>query len=350
MTNNNYFRHIRLVALMVIAVLFAGCGNTRSKFHFESTQEALDFCHKELSKIASIKKADIDKLTRITSSWLELRDSTLYCLMNDTAVGPGTRFADDFFMVSDSFRTEITRLANSEKRTLPDIVKLKMGTAGNRDSMISPSHFKQACAFYSDADKDPLYGDLKTALAEYDKVLSIPASLDTEGQLYDFIRKENKCFRSMLAFLKDVPQEKLEALSSKTSAVLDDIYRNAGGDMESESGRRVMAYLTMRMNRRIIQNAQACCADIVAKKELDEKTASNYRWMLLQPFFSIDNYAMALLTEEQVNDLLEMASRLPIMLAYVDGKDFVNSPVEEKENIQKLLSNYFLKSYLSSIL
>lgn len=343
-------RHISLMVIAMMVTTFSSCSEKGSRFNFKNPQEALTACHQELSKVKPLKEAKMDKLIEITSTWLELQDSTFSCFMRDSTVKADTKIASDFFAVADTFRTEITRLAFSEKRTLPDIVKLKVNTAKDRKRMLASEDFKKACEFYSKADDAPLYGSLNETLSEYEKLLTNAGSFKKEEQLYDFIQKEDRCFRSLLVFLRNTPQKKLQNITDKTSEIFNRLYRNTAADLENKVNERVMLYLTMRFNRRIIQNAEVCRQDIKKKVELNDIQAINYRWMIIQPFMTIDNEAMGMLTDQQVVTLTEMATELPQLLAYVDGKDFDKSPKEETSKLQGILSEYLLNTYLKSIL
>ena len=128
-------------------------------------------------------------------------------------------------------------------------------------------------------------------------------------------------------------------------------------------------------NRRILQSAETCRNDIKAQKPLDNKQSANYRWLLIQPFLAMDNYATAMLTPQQEQTLTHLAEELPMLLAYVDGKaavkreenqarlgspereqarpkvkDYAHSPKSETEKLSSVLSEYFLKCYLKSVL
>lgn len=85
-------------------------------------------------------------------------------------------------------------------------------------------------------------------------------------------------------------------------------------------------------------------------KPLDVKQSANYRWLLIQPFLAMDNYATAMLTPQQEQTLTHLAEELPMLLAYVDGKDYAHSPKSETEKLSSVLSEYFLKCYLKSVL
>ncbi len=344
---------IRLFAMMGVVTLttvLSSCGSKEQKFIFNSPQEALTTCHKELSKLKPLKTADIGRLADITNAWLELQDSTLSCFMRDSITRADTEIAADFFAVADSFRTEITRLALAEKRTMPDIVKLKVATANGRAKMMASADYKTASEFYEKLDAEPLFKDVNKTLYEYEKLLTTAKPFKKEKELYDFIRNEDKCFRSLLVFLKDIPQERLQMITNKTSDLFDTLYSTTTADPQNAVSERVMLYLTMRFNRRIIQNAEICRNDIKKQIQLTAQQANNYRWMIIQPFMTIDSNAMASLTEKQLQTLSEMAEDLPRLLTYVDGKDYDNSPKEETDKLAGVLSEYFLKSYLKSIL
>lgn len=347
-TIQHRFQQVITIAFIGMAVLLTACSSKEEKFVFNTPQEALTACHKELSKLRAVKTADIDKLSALTNTWLELQDSTLNCFMRDSTVKSNTVIAADFFEVVDSFRTEILRLALAQKRTLQDIVKLKVATADGRERVLASKDFMKAMEFYSRMDGEKLYPDMNTTLSEYEKLLS-SSPFKNMKELCDFIQKEDKCFRSLLVFLKDVPQEKLQVITNKTSALFDRLYNNMD-NLENDADGGVRLYLTMRFNRRIMQNAEACRKDIEADIVLTEKQAANYRWMIIQPFMTIDNYSMAFLTEEQVKTLIGLADKLPRLLAYIDGKDYDRSPVTETQKLNDVLSEYFLKSYLKSIL
>ena len=343
-------RHFSLMAFAMIVTTFSACSEKASDFSFKNLQEALTTCHQEIYKVKSLREVKTDKLIEVTATWLELRDSTFSCYMRDSTVSADSEITADFFAVIDTFRTEITRLALSAERTLPDIVKLKVNTAKDRKRIQASEDFKKACDFYSKADDAPLYGSLNETLSEYEKLLTNADPFKKEGQLYDFIQKEDKCFRSLLVFLRDTPQSKLQKITDKTSEIFDQLYRNTEADLENKVNERVMLYLTMRFNRRIIQNAEVCRQDIKKKIELNDMQAANYRWMIIQPFMTIDNEAMGMMTDQQIAILTEMAAELPQLLAYVDGKDYENSPKEETAKLQGILSEYLLKTYLKSIL
>ena len=342
-------RNRTLMVIAMIAATFSSCSEKDNNFVFTTPQEALTACHQELSKVKQLKEAKIDKLIELTASWLELKDSTISIMMRDSTRQTNQEILADFFAVQDTFKTEITRLALSTKRSLTDIVKIKVMTAKDRKHIQNSSDYKTACNFFEKTEKEPLFSDPETTITEYEKLLDVEPSLKEE-QLYDFLKEEDRCFRSLLMHLKDTPQKKLQSLTDKTATLFDALYRNTVACADDKTNERMVLYLTMRFNRRIIQNAEVCRADIMAGVLLDEQQAANYRWMLMQPFMTIDNYAMALLTENQIKTLTDTAKDLPRLFAYIDDKDYDKSPKEETEKLERVLNDYLLKTYLNSVL
>lgn len=247
-------RHLIIISTVVMAAAFMGCSHNKHPFVFHTSQEAVVACHEELAKVKQMNSATIDELAQVINTWTELQDSTMSLMMRDSTMTAHNDLANDFFAVADSFRMEITGLALVQKRSMGDVMKLKVATSSNRKAALASEEFKSVRQYYMD------------------------------------------------------------------------------------------------FNRRIIQSAENCKNDINAKKPLTAKQGANYRWLLIQPFLALDNYATAALTDQQIETLNQLAEELPRLLAYVDGKDYDLSPKEETEKLSTVLSEYFLKSYLKSIL
>ena len=147
--------------------------------------------------------------------------------------------------------------------------------------------------------------------------------------------------------LTEVRQEDLAIITNKTSALFDDLYARMTAGEKNAVSERMSLFLTMRFNRRILQNAEACMRDIKSKMVLNEQQKDNYRWMLIQPFMSIDNYSMASLTEDQVKTFLQLSDELPYLFAYIDG---TSADTSELEQMKEILTDFFLNSYLKSSL
>lgn len=154
----------------------------------------------------------------------------------------------------------------------------------------------------------------------------------------------------MLSFFDEVfgkvSNEQLQQLTDATAGIFDGLYSSVGRKADDVND-RTMLYLTMRFNRRIVQNALACKQDVENGKKLSHLQRANYRWMLIQPFMAIDDYSTAALTSKQKEALLDMSNELPMLL---NKLELEKQTKEEEDKFTKVLSEYFLKSYLSTSL
>ena len=99
-------------------------------------------------------------------------------------------------------------------------------------------------------------------ISAYYILLKSVKSFKQERQLLSFITEEDKCFRSLMNYLSKVSNSDLQNLTNATTAIFDDLYSSVGNKSDDVND-RTMLYLTMRFNRRIIQNAMACRNDII---------------------------------------------------------------------------------------
>lgn len=313
---------------------------------FSSSEEALQGCKQQLELLKQKQDASIEDLSSLTSTWLEVRDSAYSSFGRDSSLNLKSPMAVAYFMVSDSIRAEITRLAFVKPRSLREVMYFKLNTAMQRKVLEKNAIFKDAVKYYEKLDTYPLYPSLNTTLAAYGKLLSSATSFKQGDELMNFIALEDKCFRSLMKYLAQVDTGTLQKLTMGTTRVFDGLYSSVGAQADDVND-RTMLYLSMRFNRRIIQNALACKEDILSRRRLGNTQQANYRWMLIQPFMAIDDYSAAVLTEEQREQLLALSDDLPGLLERLDARKHFR---DKENNLTEVLSEYFLKSYLSSIL
>ena len=206
--------------------------------------------------------------------------------------------------------------------------------------------YKEALDFYDKLDKQDTYPNLTKTLIVYSALLHNAKPFKHESELLGFISEEDRCFRSLMKFLSQVSNEQLQQLTDATASIFDGLYSSVGRKVDDVND-RTMLYLTMRFNRRIVQNVLACKQDVENGKKLSHLQRANYRWMLIQPFMAIDDYSTAALTSKQKEELLDMSNELPMLL---NKLELEKQTKEEEDNFTKVLSEYFLKSYLSTSL
>ena len=314
--------------------------------HFKNSGEAIKACHDALEKYRDTKDASTKTLAGDISSWLELQDSAYATFSRDSSVTLHSPIALAYFSTADSVRIELKRIATSRPRSLKDVMYLKLYTAKERDKVRKSKTWEATVNFYKELDKRNCLPSLPATLRAYETLFERTKEFKKGQQLRDYIAAEDLCFRSLMKYLSAVPQKRLKELTAETSNVFDKFY-GVVGKTHSDFDDQTMLLLTMRFNRRIIQNAEACRDDIKNNSDLDEAQRANYRWMLIQPYMTLDSFSTATLTDKQIESLLKIADELPSLLTSLDESEEKNKQAQE---VTKVLSDYFLNSYISTTL
>lgn len=336
---------INHLSLAITLATFALCSCSKHP-SFKNSTEAIEACKKKLIEIQSCKDADVKELADLTSQWQEIKDSSYSVFSKDSSLSLKSPVALAYFVISDSVRTELTRLAFFKQRSLQDIMYLKLNTASERAKVEKSDTYKKASEFFGKLDEEPKIKGLPQILANYNRLLNSTAQFEKEAQLLSFIKEEDRCFRSLMVHLSNVPPNEMQRLTMKTTRLFDRLYSSVG-QRNDEVNDRTMLYLTMRFNRRIMQNVIACREDILNNKQLDPEQKVNYRWMLIQPYISFDEYSTATLTKKQREELMVISKELPTLLNRLDNK---KKTKEEEDKLVNTLADYFLKTYISATL
>lgn len=332
-----------LFSVLWVALAMASCSNHPS---FNSPQEAVEECHNILDEMRSMKDIDTKRLAQLTAQWLETQDSSYSVFGKDSSITLRSPVAYAFFSISDSVRQEVSRLAFSKPRSLKEVMYLKINSSPERSNVLSSSTYKNAVDFFDKLDDVAPYRSLPSTLTAYYNLLRTTRTFKQEQQFMDFIKEEDRCFRSLMNHLNKVSDKDMQKLTSATSAIFDNLYASVGKKTDDVND-RTMLYLTLRFNRRIIQNAIACRNNIVGNAMLSDVQRANYKWMLIQPFMAIDDYSIAALTDKQQKILLDLTEELPTLLSRLDMH---RKNEQEEKKLTQVLSTFFLKSYLSTTL
>ena len=330
--------------MMAVIVILTGCTSDSGKVpHFETPQEAVNACTQWWKSISSMNEdCNIGQVTELTVQWMELQDSAYSCFFNDSSIINDAEISRKFYIVADSVRHKIVRMATSHPRTLKDVMFFKVHTIPNKEKLRQSKDFQEACSFFSQLDEKP--EDPTATANEYLELLQTSSGFHETDDILQFLQREDVCFRSLLTHLSAIPQEQLNTISARTESVFNQLHVVLQG-ADKDTQQRMNVYLLMRTNRRILQNAAACRKDIEHNVALGEQCVANYKWMLLQPFITLDDDAIAYLTEEQETELLHLAGDMDSIFSHLDG----NNQMESQKLIQ-VLSDYILNLHMKSIL
>ena len=277
--------------------------------------------------------------------WMVMRDSVNSYLSRDTTVSLEDDVVMEYFAVADSIRASIHDIMKAKKPSVRDVTSLKFQTDIERESMLSSPDYKDAEDFFSNLDKDATtYDSPQKTVTEYLALLDVQGPFKTANEMLQFIRKEDKCFRSTLHFLNEMPQETITALTAKTAHLFERVYEGIVSNPDSQVSKQADIFLSMRLNRRVIENATVCARN-VEKSRVSAPLVADYRWMVLQPFISLmmNEKASAVITEKQATTLLNLADKLPAILSKIDR---MQGNKLDPDNTTEIICDFFLSTYL----
>ena len=227
-----------------------------------------------------------------------------------------------FFGTSDSVRIELLRLASD--CSLSDVAYIKMHTSPYRDDTELDLTKKKAVTFFAALDKQPLFnkGNAREKTALYRDFLATTKEhgITNQKELLSFLETEDRHFRTFLSNIGDYTDVGLQDVTKMTEQICTDIFRNASEKrLTSEDA---MVFMGMRTCRRLLLNAKVCADLIKAGKIKSESQANAYLWMTLQPFLSMDAFAISMLTEAQQKQMTELAAAYPVISERLASKGY----------------------------
>ena len=302
--------------------MFSACSSEQSKYDFKDSQDAIltyrDFVH----VLRDRQDCSAEQLTDLVCLWQEMSDTVYNYISKDSAFTAHVSLSMEFQTASDSARTELLRLAGTHTWSMKDVALLKLNTSPYRkDKELQPVKDK-ASAFYANLDQKavPSDGDAKDQLKEYIKFLVCTQKdgIRNMEQMQAFIKKEDLYFRSFLTHITEYADLDMTGVTKTTETVCAEIFHSASSqDIPSEEA---LVYMSMRTDRRLLQNAKVCADLIRQQKVKDARQANAYLWMTIQPFLSMDAVCVSMLTEQQRQQMTEIADGYPRLVNILASK------------------------------
>lgn len=304
-----------------IAVCFAistlaSCGKSTDDSMFQTSERAVNAYKTYLSKMRGMKYLSTEHLIEAVNGWQTLRDSVFVRIVKDTANHIHAKYESAIQMLHDSLHTEFIRLANSSPKTFKNVLLIKEQTSPYRQDAELGQAVATAKPFFDSLDSIPLYRKTaKNIVSVYKTFLAqtLKSGINSKDELLDFIREEDRLFRSLLAHLPELAGADLSAITDGTTQCCLSVFQSA------EDGkfpyRDALIYFAKRTGRRIVLNASACRNDIKQDKLRTAAQARAYVWMLLQPYISLDDFSMIVLSDKERVSLHGVAEQMPSMMA-----------------------------------
>lgn len=204
---------------------------------------------------------------------------------------------------------------------------------------------KEAEAFFAGLDKQPTYktGTPADLIRQYSNFLEVAKSqeISDKQQLLKYLEIEDRHFRTFLSHITDYSNMGLGNIIKNTEIICSQIFRSASnGRLQSDY---TMVYMSMRTDRRLLQNATVCNDLLKAKKVKDGLKVNAFLWMVIQPYLSMDSFSITMMTEKQTKQYMSIAENYSQLIDNLAAVGLV-----DKETAQQLPMQ-ITRLYISSL-
>lgn len=310
---------------------------------FRTSYDALNYYGMFLENIVPEKIKDTDCFSKTIQEWIYVSDTVYHYLMKDSIYINNVEVARQYASIHDSIIDKIVKLSGSGKYSYKDIIKIKHQTTSYADDRRTLQYAREAEPFFDSLDTlSLLTGDKNKILTEYTKYLrhiKRNGIYDKDGMLM-FLRKEDVLFRSFLAHLNEMSDKGVMEIIKDTDTICNNIFvaSNKGLITPIET----MVYMSIRTARRLLLNSQTCI-DNINSGNFSIQQGDAYKWMILQPFISIDQFSMATMTSRD-------NIRFHIIADELDNSEILaKSFGMAHDSLNKQISDQIIKLYILSL-
>lgn len=303
---------ICIAAAFAVFILTA-CSDGNGTKSFHSSDEAIREYHGFLTTLQQSDKVSIQTLVKIVNEWRVLDDSVSSYISRDTVRKAHSYPFAVYRELNDSIHIELYRMAMSKQRTFHDLLYLREQTSSHAGDEELMQAVKEVQPFFASLDSLPVYnkGGKQAVLKRYLVFLQKYAKQGIHGKedLLTFIKEEHLHFKSFLQYLSVFADDDIGDIRRTTEQCCREILHAA--DRKELSHKDAMIYLSMRTNLRLLRNAQVAIKDLKSGKVKDEHTMHAYLLMMMQPFMTMDDLSVSVLSDKDKADLYKIADALP---------------------------------------
>lgn len=334
-------------AILSLAILTsaASCSNDNSPNPgCRTPEQALADYSSFLNSISSMNDVPTSELIESVKRWRATDDSVANSINIANQISENDSLPQRYFQIRDSIGGILIRMVDSRTRSFSDYLQCVRSLNYTRLDSVTLGMVKSVRKFYDNVDRLPVFNSTNRETIQYYEYLldtTLKNGFKTPKDLFKFLEEEDRTFRTFLCHLTTMGEIPLTAVRDSTKRVLSDIITLSYDENFPFNAKETLVILTMRNNRRLIQNASQCVTDIENKKISAGDQSTAYLWMLLQPWVSFDSFAFALLDENQFEAMEDIAGNLPAIFERLKGAEFPVKP--------SLLPNILIKTWISQL-
>lgn len=331
-----------VVVMLTVSAATCSCSSNSKGLEIKDAPSALK-AHKDfLNKASTSKETDIRKLIALTKEWFVLSD-TLSNHIQPDSIPHKVYDRIAYCTLQDSIASRLENMVDAEIRTFDDVLIIREELGEEPIDSVLKNVRADARKFFDSLDMAQLPEQTaEEAVSSYTTLLKshLKKGIKSKADMQRFIRSEDIAFRGFLVHLHELGNTSLKNITNSTERICELIIKSANdGQMSAEIP---LVYMLMRTNRRIVQNAMTCLADIKAGRVTGkDEQAVVYLWMMMKPFFPMDEISLALLSDKEKADMRTLAHELPSVSAKLNkGMGWSPLPIEE-------MPNEIIKEYVS---
>ena len=326
-----------------ILLVCSSCSDD-DKLDFKSPDDALMAYQEYLNSVKAVAKSNTNEFCKELNNWKEMADTVYHYLMKDSTFIKNIHCANYYASIHDSVRFELIRLTETWRFSYEDVLKIKEQSSVFHDDQELHQAVNDAAPFFLALDSIQIEEESKASiLSRYRAFLKDVKSkgIHNKAAMLDYIAKEDILFRSFLSRLYEMDNEPLSDITMDTEIICRDIFIAAkNGEIPA---REAVIYMSMRTVRRLLQNSTVCITDINNQQMKSKEQGNAYLWMIIQPFISIDQLSIVMLTPNDHGHFSYIMSQLPKSVKFARTFNI------DQRALNYLLPQQLLKMYVLTL-
>lgn len=340
--------HTHLLIILISILYLSGC-SSKGNHHFQDSDEAVHAYSDLLYQIRLHDRASTDLIIDLVCEWQTLSDSVFACINRGSIDNKNYHTKSAYSMINDSIIFELERLIDSSPRNFKDYYCILNKLSSPELPEEVRNLVTSAHQFFHSMDSDTILQlDKQHTILFYENTLdsALSRNIRSKQDILHFLKSEDIAFRLFLCHLSSWGDLSLDHIKVKTQAQIKSIFESTTRSQEIMSKSEIVILMTMRNNRRLLQNANICVTDVHKLDFKDSNQATAYLWMLLQPWLSIDGFSYTLLSQEEKISLEKLAAEMPQAFSQLKSGHF---PIDLNELPPLLIKAYIDNLYTISI-
>lgn len=335
--------HTHMLLILFSLLLLPGC-SSKGDPHFQDSNEAINAYSKLLHKIRLYDQASTDLIVDLACEWRTVGDSVFVCINRDSINNRNYHAKSAYDVINDSIIIELERLIDGSSRNFKDYYHVLDKLSNRKLPEEVETLLVSAHVFFQSMDSAMIHPvDKRHTIQIYENTLNsaLAQGIRSKQDILHFLKSEDIAFRLFLVHLSSWGDMSLTNIKTKTEQHTQNIFESSSRQQPIMSKSEIVVLMTMRNNRRLLQNATTCVTDVHKLSFQNSDQATAYLWMLLQPWLSIDGFSYTLLSQEEKESLGKLAAEMPLAFSKLESGRF---PIDLND-----LPSLLMKTYLANI-